>query len=290
MTVFWTTGELRARGKSSRQIRRAVGERVIREVRRGHFAAVDADVDVIRAVRVGGVATASTGTRAMGIWTPPDPPAGWSPGRGGERRNVLRIALPRTASRLRDADDASAPFVPRPDVMLHWTAAADLAGSGRTRIAPILVLLEHTFRSQPPELALAVLESALHLRFLRPNDLAALAARLPAHLAPVVAAADGRSESGVETIVRFRLLRRGLRVEILVGLRGIGSVDLLVEGVLIIECDGREFHDDAEAFERDRTRDLTAARRRYRTLRVTWFQALFRWSAVEDAVFAALGR
>lgn len=290
MTVFWTTAELRSRGRTSRQIRRAVGERVIHEVRRGHFAAVGVDIDVMRAVRVGGVATASTGTRALGIWTPPDPAAGGTARRGGERTDVLRIALPRNASRLRDPDDAATPFEPRPDVALHWTAAADLVGSERTRIAPMLVLLEHTFRSQPPELALAVLESALHLRFLRKEDLAAVAARLPDHLAPVVAAADGRSESGVETVVRFRLLRRGLRVEVLVGLRGIGSVDLLVEGVLIIECDGREFHEDDEAFERDRTRDLSAARQRFRTLRVTWFQVLFRWPAVEEAVFAALGR
>lgn len=174
-------------------------------------------------------------------------------------------------------------------MVLHWTDPADLAGAGRTRIAPVLVLLEHTFRSQPPELALAVLESALHLRFLRREDLFALSARLPAHLAPVIAGADGRSESGIETVVRFRLERRGLRVEILVGLRGVGSVDLLVEGVLVVECDGREFHDD-EAFERDRTRDLAATRSRYRTLRVTWFQALFRWDEVEEAVFAALGR
>jgi hypothetical protein len=45
-----------------------------------------------------------------------------------------------------------------------------------------------------------------------------------------------------------------------------------------------------EAFERDRTRDLNAARQRYRTLRVIWFAVLVDWQIVEDAVFAALGR
>jgi L-rhamnose isomerase len=113
---------------------------------------------------------------------------------------------------------------------------------------------------------------------------------LPDRLGPVVMSADGRAESGTESIVRLRLVQRGLRVEIIVGLRGIGSVDLLIEGVRIIECDGREFHDQDEAFERDRTRDLNAMRQRYRSLRVSWFKVLFEWHLVEEAVFAALGR
>lgn len=151
-------------------------------------------------------------------------------------------------------------------------------------------MLKHVFTSQPPECALAVLDSALHLRHLRVDDLPALLRLLPARLEPVVMAADPRAESGTETIVRFRLLARGLRVEVIVGLRGIGSVDLLVEGVLIIECDGREFHDDETAFGRDRARDLSATAQRYRVLRATWFMVLSEWERVEDAVFAALGR
>ena len=100
--------------------------------------------------------------------------------------------------------------------------------------------------------------------------------------------ADARADSGIETIVRFLLRARGLRVEPLVDLQRIGEVDLLVEGRPIVECDGREFHDGADAFERGRGRDLSATRARYRVLRVTWHQVLFRWEEVEAAVFAAL--
>jgi hypothetical protein len=210
--------------------------------------------------------------------------------RGTRPPDRLHVAVLRTASRLRDPDDPAAPFVPGPSVVLHWTDEADLAGTHRTRVTPVLLMLKHTFATQPPEHALAVLDSALHLRHLRMEDLPALLRMLPERLEPVVLSADPRSESGTETIVRFRLVALGLGVEIIIGLRGIGTVDLLVEGVLIIECDGREFHDDDEAFERDRTRDLNAAVQRYRSLRVTWFKALFEWQLVEDAVFAALGR
>ena len=290
MSVFWTTAELRQRGRSTREIRRAIDQLVVSEVRKGHFVTPGAAVDVVRAVRVGGIATATTASRALGIWTPPDPPPGTLVVRGRRAPDRLQVAVPHNASRLRDPDDAASPFVRSPRTVLHWSDAAELAGSDRTRIASVPLLLKHVFLSQPPERALAVLDSALHLRFLRPEDLPRIAALLPERLEPVVLAADARAESGIETIVRYLLRLRGLRVEIIVGLRGVGTVDLVVEGRLIIECDGREFHDDDEAFERDRTRDLNSARERYRTLRVSWFKVLFEWHLVEEAVFAALGQ
>jgi very-short-patch-repair endonuclease len=290
VSVFWTTAELLHRGRSPRQIRRAVEQRVVSEVRKGHFAVPGAPLQVVRAARVGGVATSATASRALGIWTPPDPPRGSVVVRGRRAPDRLHVAVARGASRLRDPDDAALPLLPGPTVVLHWVPDSELAGSGRTRIAPPLAMLKHAFLSLPPEHALAMVDSALHLRFLRDADLPALAAMLPERLEAVVLSADGRAESGTETIVRYRLRARGLRVEIIVGLRGIGTVDLLVEGRLIIECDGREFHADDEAFERDRTRDLHAVAQRYQTLRASWFKVLFEWQIVEDAVFAALGR
>jgi hypothetical protein len=290
VSVFWTTSELRRRGRSPREIRRAVEQRVMSEVRKGHFVVPGAPVEVVRAARLGGVATATTASRALGIWTPPDPPPGSVVARGRREPDRLQVAVPRNASRLRDPDDAGSAFVQSTRVVLHWTDDADLSSTDRTRIAPPLLMLKHAFLSQSPERALAVLDSALHLRFLREEDLPRLVAILPDRLEPVVMAADGRAESGIESIVRYLLIALGLHVEIIVGLRGVGTIDLLVEGRLVIECDGREFHDDDEAFERDRTRDLNAARQRYRTLRVSWFKVLFEWPLVEEAVFAALGR
>lgn len=152
----------------------------------------------------------------------------------------------------------------------------------------MLTLLQHAFHSLPPERALAILDSALHLRFLRRRDLHALAALLPVRLRPTVMAADGRADSGIESIARYLLRLAGLKVVVHPVLEGIGEVDLLVEGRLIVELDGREYHDDEEAFARDRGRDLSAARDRYRTLRLTWRQVLFEWPSVEAAVFAAL--
>jgi very-short-patch-repair endonuclease len=198
----------------------------------------------------------------------------------------LHVAVPRTASRLKHPDDARLPFAASPGVALHWTDPADLVGTERTRVASPALLLRHAFLTLPPEQALAILDSALHQRFLRPADLHALAATLPARLRRVVLVADGRAESGIETIARHMLRLAGLQVEPQARIGGVGHVDLLVEGRLIVELDGREWHD--EAFEEDRRRDLVSATQRYRTLRFSWYRVLFRWPEVEAAVFAAL--
>ena len=294
MTTFWTTGELRSLGKSPRDIRLAEEQRLIGPVRRGHWSTPGADPQVVRAVRVGGIATGTTASRALGLRTPPDAttPSDAGPDAAFRRRSRpldrLHVAVPSTCGRLRDPDDAALPLKDRPDVVIHYVEAASLSGTARTRIAEPLLMLVHVFATQPPERALAVVDSALRTRRIRRRDLAALRRMLPVQLRSVLDAADPRADSGIETIVRFLLRTRGLRVESLVGLARIGEVDLLVEGRLIVECDGREFHDDDDAFARDRERDLEAARARYRVLRVTWYQVLFQWESVEAAVFAAL--
>ncbi len=293
MRTFWTTTDLRARGTSEREIRRALQQARLRRVRKGHLALAEAPEEVVRAVRVGGIATATTASRAHGLWTPPDPVPGTRPFViDGRRRSPqrLHVAAARSAGRLHDPDDAALPLVRSPAVAVHWTEPSEVASASATRIAAPLLMLEHAFRSLPPERALAILDSALYNRLLNELHLAALAARLPEHLRPVVLAADGRAESGIETIVRFLLRLAGLHVEVQVVITGLGTVDLVVERRLIVECDGREWHDDDGAFDRDRVRDLVAGTRRYRHMRVTFAQVLFGWAKVEAAVFAELGR
>jgi len=100
--------------------------------------------------------------------------------------------------------------------------------------------------------------------------------------------ATSSSEPGLETITRYLLRLAGLRVETQVSIAGLGRVDLLVEGHLIVELDGWEFHGDEKAFEADRRRDTVAASGRYRVLRFTYRQVMFEWPSVYAAVLAAL--
>jgi hypothetical protein len=289
MRSFWTTADLLARGKTEREIRRAVERGTLILVRRGLLAAPGTSELLLRPARVGGVATSVTAAAAIGLWTPPDLPPGQArlrPHRPEHDRS--HVAFRRTTTRLHDPSNGTLPFRPTPAVVLHRSAPEVVDAAAASGIAPVLSMLEHAFRSLPPEHALAVLDSALHHRFLRDADLPGLAARLPPRLRPVVLAADGRADSGIETIARYLLRLIGLRVVVHPVLPRLGEVDLLVEGRLIVELDGKEWHDDDEAFERDRRRDLVAATTRYRSLRFTWRQVLFEWPSVEAAVLAAL--
>jgi hypothetical protein len=289
MRSFWTTADLLARGRSEREIRRAIEHGRLILVRRGLLALPATSSLLLSAARVGGVATSITAASAMGLWTPPDLPPGRLPVRPHRpEHDRLHVAFRRTTTRLHDPADGSVPFRPTPTVVLHRTSPDVVDAAIGSGIAPPLTMLEHAFRSLPPEHALAILDSALHHRFVRDTDLPALAARLPTRLRPVVLSADGRADSGIETITRYLLRLIGLDVTVHPVLDGIGEVDLLVEGRLIVELDGKEWHDDQEAFERDRHRDLVAATTRYRSLRFTWRKVLFEWPAVEAAILAAL--
>lgn len=289
MKAFWMTADLRAVGKSQRDIRRAVERGTMLLVRRGHFAVPGTDPSLIRAVRVGGIATATTASRVRSLWTPPDArlTAAPDPNRLTPPDPRLHVAVPRNAPRLYDPDDPSKPLMRSDAVVLHWSDPGEVAAAGATGIASPLLMLEHAFLAHPAERALAITDSALKERFIRMTDLHALAARLPAHLHHAVHAASPRSDSGIESIGRFRLELMGLDVDVLVRLSRIGTVDLLIDGWLVVEMDGKEFH-EGDQFERDQQRDLKAASARYRTLRFSWRQVMFAWPTVETAVLAAL--
>jgi very-short-patch-repair endonuclease len=99
---------------------------------------------------------------------------------------------------------------------------------------------------------------------------------------------DGRAESGTESITRVRLRRKGLRVEPQERIPRVGTVDLVVEGRLVVEVDGREFHTSEDRFEEDRRRDAELVALGYRVLRFSYRQVLYDWPAVERAIRAAL--
>lgn len=242
-------------------------------VRRGHLALPGTPADLVRAVRIGGLATATTATKALGIWTPPD--------------QQVHVAVPRNTPRLRDPDDETRSFRQRGDIRLHWTKKLPEAVH-RSGMVPLLLALEHVLLCLSPERAVAVLDSAVHERFLRGHGLAALRAGLPTHLALLVDVVDGRCESGIESIARFLLQQLGLTVEPQYKARRVGRIDLLVAGRLIVELDGRQWHDDPEAFERDRRRDAAAWADRYPTIRFTYRQVLFEWPMVQAAILGAL--
>jgi very-short-patch-repair endonuclease len=195
--------------------------------------------------------------------------------------------VPKGASRLRNPDDPSSPLDDDDAVCVHWTKRMPPPRTLTDRIAPLPLVLEHGVRCLRPELAVAMVDSALHERHLRVAELPMLASVLPEHLRDVVLAADGRADSGLESVVRYLLLLAGMAVEVHPMLPGIGEVDLLVGGRLIIETDGRTHH-LGEAFAKDRRRDRSATLAGYRVLRLTYRQVIDEWPDTFRAICAAL--
>lgn len=75
------------------------------------------------------------------------------------------------------------------------------------------------------------------------------------------------SRSTSETYVRLGLRRAGLSVMANAHIPGVGEVDFVVDGVLIVELDGYAYHGDRKAYRTDRRRDRAALRLGLPTMR-----------------------
>lgn len=105
----------------------------------------------------------------------------------------------------------------------------------------------------------AAFEPAWHLGLLSAADRAEVRASLRAGQRWLIDIARPDAESGLESLLRLRLLRLGIRVQSQVQIATVGRVDFLVDGLLIIESDGREGHAREAERHKDLVRDARAA-------------------------------
>ena len=151
--------------------------------------------------------------------------------------------------------------------------------TGRKRpgaYAPVLDVILHALRCRPPLEALVIAESAVVKRKLRRED---LLSHLPGPrngpFRALVRKIDPTAESPLETIARELFLGAGLRVEPQVHIEGVGRVDLLVEGGVIVELDGFDFHWTRSTFRKDRRRNNAGMLRGHLTLRYVYEDLVF---------------
>jgi very-short-patch-repair endonuclease len=97
------------------------------------------------------------------------------------------------------------------------------------------------------------------------------------------------SESGLESIVRQRLLAIGIEVNQQVYIEGVGRVDMVVrDSRVVIEIDGRTFHSATEPFENDRRRGAELAARKYARIQLTYSNIFGNWPWCVEMVCRAL--
>ncbi len=161
--------------------------------------------------------------------------------------------------------------------------------SPRLRCSVVEALSQY-LRERCDGYGLAALDSALHRGAISDGQLAQLRASLPLRCQRLVDEADRRSESGTESIVRWGLVRAGIRPRLQVWVLEEVRVDLLIGDRLVIEVDSRAFHDDPDAFERDRRRDLLLKSLGFEVLRLSYAQVVGDWPGVLASILALMDR
>lgn len=265
------THELLADGWTSRQLSRAVARGELIRIRQGWYALPRLAPEYQVAVRVGGRLTCTLAARNLGLST--------------KSTGHVHVAVTAHSSRLRDPRDSRSRLA-KQLLVVHWS---DTDSASRVICAPLEVLA-HMALCQPVELTIAAVDSALRCGLVTSSEWRGRIARMPRRLRRLLARIDERAESITESIVRVRLLGLGIDARLQVRIRGVGRVDFLIGDRLVVEVDGRAYHSDPEAFERDRRRDAQLSIRGFRTLRFSYDQVMNRWGEVKGSVLAALAR
>lgn len=255
--------QLQDLGFTRRMLSRSVAEGEIIRIRDGVFAVPSVADDLRTAIAHGGAPTCVSELRRRGVWVLSDSTSlhVWM----GAARHVH----PHT-----DCDCRSHYYRGRPPL-------------GRADLPTALV---HLQRCEGDEAFFAAFESAWRMNLLSRAARSRIRAALPARARWLVDLARGDADSGLESILRLRLHILGIPVECQVRIDGVGVVDVVIGGRLIVEADGKENHDDSAHRHRDRSRDAVASRLGYETLRFDYAQIIHDWPTVQAAILGALRR
>lgn len=247
-----TFQDLRDGGMSRRAIRSAVRDGALIRARRDVYLPGDASVEVQQAACIGGRVDCISALRERGVFV-----------RSHDR---LHVQVRAHGGRLAAPGDRKRRLRAHPRVVAHWRDDGADAGA---MLTDAVTSLAQAVRCQRPRDAVATLDSAIQLGVIRETQLDAVFALLPLRFQALHALVDGRAESGPESLARLALRVLGTSIELQVRIAGVGRVDLLVAGWIVVECDSREYHSDWKAQVDDRRRDLRLAERGYACVRVT---------------------
>ena len=154
-------------------------------------------------------------------------------------------------------------------------------------------------RTLPLAEALAIADSALHQRILDADDLQAAAHRLRGphrrRIRQIVALADGRAESVLESALRAILIEAGIDgFEPQVAVRDeefSARVDLGHQELKIaLEADGFEYHSARQDLVKDCRRHVNLSIRGWTLLRFSWEDVMYDGEWVAEAVGRLCGR
>lgn len=217
------------------------------------------------AARHGGGIACVTAARHVGIWTlsRADDVHVWLGGRG-HRRAHPHCSCVEHWDDLEVRDAFGAPSVPR--------------------------LLRQIARCRGVEEFFVCLESALNRGMITSGGLAWLRANCGEVERDAITFARSDAESGLESLLRWRLRWLGISLSAQVDIPSVGRVDFVLGDRLILEVDGVDNHDGPSKRHKDLVRDANAAVWGFVTLRFDYALVVHDWPTVEAAILAHLSR
>jgi very-short-patch-repair endonuclease len=256
-----THARLLAAGTTRRGIAAQVAHGSLTRVRRGVYAWAEACAAARAAAAHGGAIACVTAARHAGLWVLSEDTGVhvWLGGHGHAYAH----------------EDCAC--------VEHWDEAPPGDGSGTVSVPPIL---EQIRRCIGIEEFFVAFESALRWGLISAAGIAWLRSRADAQMRDAISFARPDADSGLESLLRWRLRPHGLRIRSQVTIVGVGTVDLLIGERLIVEADGRGNHDGTSRRHKDLVRDASAAMWGYITLRFDYAMIVHDWDAVERAIIA----
>lgn len=241
------------------QVRRGTIERV----RSGVFTTASLSTEVKTAIEHGGALTCASVLRRHGIWVLPavDGPHVWL----RPKQRALRHA-------------------PCTCVSHYYTGEPPLGS------VTIETALLHLRRCAGDEAFFAAFESAWRLGKITRATRMRIRTALPRTARWLVDLARPDADSGLESLLRLRLHVLGIRLDCQVEIDGVGRVDFVIAGRLILEADGEDNHGKPQHRHRDLVRDTAASALGYETLRFDYAQIVHDWPKVQEALLGALRR
>ncbi len=171
---------------------------------------------------------------------------------------LARHGLPvqRKDSKVHLAIPASANLAPRLrspcDVRLHWHEGSLAAAS------TVLGAIDAAALCLSDMDQLAAIDAALNSGKLTVEDLDRLRVTAASRIAWLRQHCDPTCQSPPETFARVAMREAGLPVRTQVPITGVGRVDFVVDGTVVVEIDGKTYHMNERAFWEDRRRDRVA--------------------------------
>ncbi len=260
--TFLSPRALAERGLSRHRVTQLVATGDLVRTRNGRYLTADAPPVLVAASRLGGRLDCVTLLSAIGVFV--------------RQRHALHLQFTPGSTRL--------PRRPR-GVVAHWRQT-ECDRSALT--VDIVSALVQACRCQSPRDAVATLDSAWHLGLVGEPEIAEIFRCLPRRYGALRRLLDPRAESGSETLMRLLFRALGCAVELQVVLPGVGRVDLIVDGWLVVECDSRAHHEDWASQLRDRRRDIAAAGLGYTTIRPVAEDICFRHDDILASMKAIL--